>query len=64
MTTPPAENEMRPCVKCQTEVDDEHFCFGCKESICEGCEADYSVAAAMMGPHDVEDHFTEADFDD
>ncbi len=44
------------CFFCETTVDDDVFCYGCRVFICEGCEAGYSIAAASTGTHTPEHH--------
>ena len=48
------------CYFCDVPVDPEAFCNGCHVFICEGCEAEYSCAAAGMGAHPPEHHLQEA----
>lgn len=51
------------CAKCEAEVTEDMFCYGCKSYVCEACDAEvaWSIADAGMGGHSLEDHFIDAD---
>ncbi len=54
---------MTKCYECHKEVDEESYCFGCKESICEECESDipWTLASQTGHGHTPGDHFIPAD---
>ncbi len=39
------------CYFCARAVDDEDYCYGCKEYVCETCDV-----AGCIGPHEAQDH--------
>lgn len=55
---------MNQCHFCEKEVDEDMMCYGCGEFVCHGCEAAYSVAEALGGDHEVDDHQVEYDEDE
>ncbi len=56
------------CYRCSMELDQDFYCSGCEEFICEeeecGGAIAWSVASAMGHGHHPEDHFIDADADD
>ena len=46
---------------CQRDCDEDAYCYGCKEHVCEECEAGFSIAAAGMGSHEPQAHREEYD---
>ena len=47
--------ESGKCFECGADCSQEHYCFGCKEFVCEEC----SVNDSLMGSHIPEDHLNE-----
>ena len=55
-------DEQRPkCAGCAEPVDEDYFCFGCKNYICDDCDDGISSRAAQtFGEHDLAAHFEKA----
>lgn len=51
-------DEGGPCYFCHKQTDNDFYCYGCKEYICEGvdCGIPWSVASMLGKGHDPEDH--------
>lgn len=48
-----------PCFFCKKVIDHQHFCYGCKQYVCDDCCASaegWSVADATGHGHSVHDH--------
>jgi hypothetical protein len=43
-----------PCYFCGCPCQEDDFCSGCDEFICDDCDETHP-----MGPHDPEDHLTD-----
>lgn len=51
------------CAKCKKPVDEENYCFGCKQHICEKC-CEPTWGNEPMGNHAVSAHWTPFDESD
>lgn len=53
------------CYQCGVEVNQDGFCYGCEEFICDeeecGGAISWSLASATGHGHHPEDHFVEAE---
>lgn len=51
------------CYHCGKAVDNDYYCYGCKEYICDGedCNLPWSVADAIGRGHSPEDHKIDPD---
>jgi len=45
--------EIKECFNCQKSVDENSFCFGCKNYICDECDVN---GINLFGKHQCEDH--------
>lgn len=46
------------CFNCSAPLDDDYFCYGCEEFVCDECNV-----SGAWGDHTAEDHLI-ADWDD
>jgi hypothetical protein len=56
-------NQIGPgtCFNCGAPTSGDFYCHGCHAYVCDECEAEYSVASVMVGPHRAGDHLEECE---
>jgi hypothetical protein len=45
-------NNLPRCYFCDSNVDEDFLCYGCKHYVCDDCES----AEPPFGPHTIDDH--------
>jgi hypothetical protein len=45
------------CHFCKKTKDEDHFCHGCKHTVCEDCDTNFDMP---FGPHSVDTHVEES----
>lgn len=48
----PTKVEPASCHFCEGPTDAEHFCYGCKQYICDGCSVNQCVAGHGHAPEE------------